>query len=200
MRTLPFFMLLALLTIPVAVPARPLPPLEGLEAARRVFAGLNDFSADIVQEKQVSLLKKKMVSKGKVRFKRPDLFLLELQPPHAARLLMRDSAVVVETPGQERQKIPLSPDESLQRWLTWLAKPVTTLPEGVEVRGEEQGGIVTLTISPKKGQMQSFTVAFLQEGTLRRLTIEERNGNRTTITFRNMRKNSGLAARDFRLD
>lgn len=200
MRRLPLFILLTLLLIPVSVPARQLPPLEGLEAARRVFAGLNDFSADIVQEKQVSLLKKKMVSKGKVRFKRPDLFFLELQPPHAARLLMRDNAVVIETPGQERQTIPLPPEESLQRWITWLAKPVTSLPDGVDVRGEEQGGIVTLTISPKKGAMQSFTVAFQGEGTLCRLTIEEKNGNRTTITFRNMRKNSGLSARDFRLD
>ncbi|HEY6009179.1 MAG TPA: outer membrane lipoprotein carrier protein LolA, partial [Geobacteraceae bacterium] len=69
--------------------ARSIAPVEGLEALRRVFAPVNDFSAEIIQEKQLALLKRKLVMQGRVRFRKPDLFLMELDPPYASRLVLR---------------------------------------------------------------------------------------------------------------
>jgi len=49
--------------------ARSLTPVEGLEALRRSFAGLQDFTAELTQEKQLSIMKKKLVMQGMIRFK-----------------------------------------------------------------------------------------------------------------------------------
>jgi len=51
--------------------ARSLTPVEGLEALRRSFAGLQDFTAELTQEKQLSIMKKKLVMQGMIRFKKP---------------------------------------------------------------------------------------------------------------------------------
>ena len=68
--------------------ARPVPPLEGLEALRKGFLDTNDFTADISQEKRLSVMKRSMLMTGTVRFRKPDLFYMEINPtsgqPYAA--------------------------------------------------------------------------------------------------------------------
>ena len=44
------------------------------------------------------------------------------------------------------------------------------------------------------------SVTFLEDGRLRKLVIEERNGDRTAIEFQKMRKNVGLSERHFLLE
>lgn len=192
--------LLLLAALPLR--AASIPPLEGLEAMRRSFARISDFSAEITQEKQLSLLRKKLVMHGRVRFKKPDLFLMELDPPYASRLLMRDSIIeqVVERSGQPN-RIPLPPEQGLRRWFDNLSKPVTALPEGMKVRAELNNGLYTLAIAPPgSGQVRELILAFLEDGTLRRLVIEERSGDRSSITFKRLKRNQGLTERDFRLE
>ena len=45
-----------------------------------------------------------------------------------------------------------------------------------------------------------MTLVFHDDGRIRRLVIVEQNGDRNTITFRNMKKNVGLTEKDFRLE
>lgn len=197
-------LLCGLLLLLAALPLRAasIPPLEGLEAMRRSFARVNDFSADITQEKQLSLLRKKLVMHGRVRFKKPDLFLMELDPPYASRLLMRDSIIeqAVERSGKPN-RIPLPPEQGLRRWFDNLSRPVTAIPEGMKVRAELNNGVYTLAIVPPgAGQVRELVLAFLEDGTLRRLVIEERSGDRSSITFKRLKRNQGLTERDFRLE
>jgi outer membrane lipoprotein carrier protein len=62
--------------------------LESLELLRRCFVDVADFTAEITQEKQLTLLKRTMTARGTVRFKKPDLFFMEIYPPYASRLLL----------------------------------------------------------------------------------------------------------------
>lgn len=80
--------------------AGPNPAVEALETLRRGFTGLSDFTTEITQEKQLSLMKQKMVSKGVVRFKKPDIFYMELYPPHASRLLLKDNVLTMRLPKE----------------------------------------------------------------------------------------------------
>jgi outer membrane lipoprotein carrier protein len=59
---------------------------------RKTFVGINDFTAQITQEKQLSLMKRKMVASGEVRFKKPDTFYMELYSPYASRVLLKDNS------------------------------------------------------------------------------------------------------------
>ena len=179
-----------------------MPPVAALEQLRQGFAGMQDFTAEIIQEKQLAMLKKKLVSTGTVRFKKPDLFFMELKPPHASRMVLRDTAIELYLPQEKsRQQIALPADEGLKRWLSLLAKPITTLPDGIEVKAERTGDSQTLILTPQsKGQVRNFTLTSGPDGRLRKLVIEERNGNRTAITFQKLRANQGLTEKDFRVE
>jgi outer membrane lipoprotein carrier protein len=176
--------------------------LEALETLRHGFSGMNDFTADIVQEKQMAMLKRKMISKGVVRFKKPGTFYMELLPPYACRLLLRDNVIAMRLPDQgASDRIVLPPEESLDKWFAFLAKPVTKLPEGLEMRAEHQGGNWTLQLYPKgKGGVKELAINFDGEGRIKRLTIGERNGDSTVIKFANLRRNVGLKDKDLALD
>jgi outer membrane lipoprotein carrier protein len=182
--------------------AKPIPPLQGLEMFRRCFSGMNDFTAEITQDKRISLMKRKMTTNGIVRFRKPDTFYMELYSPYASRLLLRDTTMTMILPSDGvRQKIILPREESLKRWFSYLDQPVKSLPDGVDVKAGMQGKYVTLQIVPrKKGLVRELRITFLVNGGLTRLVIEERNHDSTVINFRNMRKNSGLTDKDFSLE
>ena len=182
--------------------AEPLSPLEGLEILRRGFSGVTDFTAEISQEKQLSLMKKKLTSNGRVRFRRPGSFFMEIFSPYPSRLLLENSELTIFYPAEKNlQKIPLPAEEGLGRWFAYLDRPITTLPEGVQVQAERNGDNCTLRIAPqgKKG-VREMTLVFMDDGRIRRLVIEEQNGDRNTIIFRTMKKNVGLTEKDFRLE
>ncbi len=178
------------------------PALEALETLRRGFADISDFTAEIVQEKQLSLMKQKMVSRGVVRFKKPGIFYMELYPPHASRLLLKDNVLTVRLPKEGvTDRITLPPEEGLGRWFAYLSRPVTALPEGVEVRGERQGDFWNLRIVPAgKGGVRELRLVFDRDGRIKKLAIEEQNSDRTIIKFRAMRRNVGLRERDFQVE
>jgi outer membrane lipoprotein carrier protein len=186
----------------VCAQAAPGKELESLELLRHCFVDVADFTAEITQEKQLALLKRTMISRGMVRFKKPDLFFMEIYPPYASRLLLKNNVLDLYLVKEKiSQHLVLPPEEGLQKWFTFLAKPVTSLPDGVDIRAEQRGTVHTLRITPRtKGQVKSFSVTFLEDGRLRKLVIEERNGDRTAIEFKKMRKNAGLSERHFLLE
>jgi outer membrane lipoprotein carrier protein len=186
----------------ISVHARSIPPLEGLEALRKGFAGTSDFTAEITQEKRISLMKRTLVMTGKVRFKKPDQFFMEINSPFASRMLLRDTIIEQATGREgEKQRIVLPPEQGLKRWFSKLTSPVTILPDGVAIQADLTNGIYTLGIAPHgKGQIKELTLVFLEDGTIRRLIISEQNGDRATLTFKKVRRNRGLADKDFRLD
>ena len=193
--------LLMLYLVPCAHAAHG-PALEALETLRRGFVEVSDFTAEITQEKQLALMKQKMVSRGIVRFKKPGIFYMELYPPHASRLSLKNNILTVRYPKEGiTDRMTLPPEEGLEKWFTYLGKPVTTLPEGVDVQAEHQGGLWTLRILPgSKGGVKELRLVFDGEGRIRNLTIAEKNSDRTVIRFHNLRRNAGLKDRDFQVD
>lgn len=182
--------------------ARQIPAVDGLEALRKAFTGVTDFTADISQEKRLSVMKRAMTMNGTVRFRKPDQFYLELKAPYASRMVLRDSTIEqVMGTGGERNRIVLPPEQGLKRWFSRLATPITTLPEGLGVHADATGPVYTVTIAPHgKGQVKELVITFLEDGTIRKLVIMERNGDRAVMTFKKVRRNVGLTDRDFRLE
>ena len=194
--------LLVMLLISASAHAAEISPLEGLEMARKGFAGMTDFTAEITQEKQIALLKKTMTSSGQVRFRRPDTFYMEVYSPYASRLLLKDNMLTMFLPTEGiRQKTVLPPEEGLRHWFSLFDRPVTRLPAGVELRAYRRGDTVTLRIIPtgKKG-VKELRITLFDDGRPRRIAIEEQNRDRTVITFNRVRKNVGLAEKDFRIE
>jgi len=176
--------------------------LEAMETLRRGFAGSNDFSAEITQEKKLSMMKQTLVSKGLVRFKKPDLFFMEIYPPHASRLLLKDNVMTMRLLEQgATDRIVLPPEESLKKWFDYLGKPLQALPEGLNVKAERRGKLWTMQIFPQgKGAVQQLNLYFDQDGKISRMVVEERNHDRTTLIFSKMRSNVGLQDKDFKVE
>ncbi|HJV36273.1 outer membrane lipoprotein carrier protein LolA [Geomonas sp.] len=197
-----FLALLLLLTATVSAYAAADPAVEAMETLRRGFAGTNDFTADITQEKQLALMKKKMVSKGVVRFKKPDTFFMELLPPHPSRLLLKDNVMTMRLPEQAvTEKVVLPPEEGLKKWFAFLGKPITTLPEGVAIKAERRGKLWNVQIFPKsKGAVRQLTLTFDAEGKISRIVIDEHNKDQTILSFKNVRRNIGLQERDLKAE
>ena len=188
-----------------AAPAQAVPDrkaLEGLEVLRRGFAELTDFTAEITQEKHLALMKQKMVSRGMIRFRKPGTFYMELYPPHGSRLLMQDNVLSIRLTDQgTTDRMVLPPEQSLTKWMAFLSRPITTLPEGMGVKGVLQGDSWTVHILPAgTGGVKELQITFDLEGRIKRLAIEERNRDRTVIRFTSMRRNVGLKEKDFRLN
>jgi outer membrane lipoprotein carrier protein len=196
------FALLMLIAVASPCQARQITAVEGLEALRKAFSGVTDFTADISQEKHISLMKRALTMNGTVRFRRPDLFYLELGAPYASRMVLRDNTIEqVMGAGGERNRIVLPPEQGLKRWLSRLSAPITTLPEGVGVQADATGPLYTVAITPHaKGQVKELIITFLEDGTIRKLVIVEQNGDRAMMTFKKVRRNVGLTDRDFRLE
>jgi len=182
--------------------AAAIPPLEGLELARKGFFGVKDFTAEITQEKQIALMKKTMKSGGYVRFKRPDLFYMEVYSPYPSRLLLKDNVMTMVLPADGiKQTNVLPKGEGLLHWFMLLDRPLTRLPDGVEVQADRHGDILTLSITPKeKKGVRDIRVTLLDDGRPRKIVIEEQNMDRTVINFRRVLKNVGLTSNDFRID
>ena len=202
MKKVLLLLLIVLSSMAAAAHAAGNPALEGLEVLRRGFAETSDFTAEITQEKQLSLMKRKMVSSGVVRFKKPGNFYMELYPPHASRLRLKGNILTVRLPKEGiTDRLTLPPEESLEKWFAYLARPVTVLPEGVDVRAEHRGGLWTLRIVPgDKGGVKELQLAFDGEGRIKRLAIDEKNSDRTVIKFHNLRRNVGLREQDFQIE
>ena len=137
-----------------------------------------------------------------IRFKKPGIFYMELYPPHASRLRLQGNVLTIRLPKEGvTDRLTLPQEESLERWFAYLARPITVLPEGVDVRAEHRGGLWTLRISPgEKGGVQSLQLVFDGEGGIKRLAIDEKNGDRTVIRFHDFRRNVGLGEHDFQVE
>lgn len=94
----------------------------------------------------------------------------------------------------------LPPEQSLKQWFAKLSSPITQLPEGVDIRAEQNGVNYTLHISPvKRGQIKQLTVVFQTDGIIKKIIINEHNGDKATMTFKKFRKNVGLSEKDLSL-
>ena len=67
-----FIFTLSLFLSILPVEAQTLNVDEVVKRIRESREKTKDFSADLLQEKKVSLLREKVVSKGRIRFKKPD--------------------------------------------------------------------------------------------------------------------------------
>lgn len=182
--------------------ARAVPPVEGLEALRKAFAGTADFTAEMTQEKKLSLMKRSMQMNGIVRFRKPDQFYMEIVSPYPSRMVLRDNTIEQSMgKGGERSRILLPPEQGLKQWFSRLTGPVTRIPDGLGVLADLTASLYTITITPQgTGPVREVVISFQEDGTFKKLIISERNGDRAVMSFKKVRRNTGLTEKDFRIE
>jgi outer membrane lipoprotein carrier protein len=118
-----FLILVSLLSIPLtAKGATPISADEVVKRLEEVQAKTKDFSADIHQEKKLSLLKDKIVSRGRIRFKKPDKVSIEFFHPESSQMVFDGKTVLLYYKEERSQNVILFVPTRLQSGIFFSQK------------------------------------------------------------------------------
>ncbi len=195
--------LVFLLLIPL--PVEGAAPMSADEVARRlkeIQGKTRDFSADLYQEKKVSLLKEKIVSRGRIRFKKPDKVSIEFFHPEPSEMVFDGKTVLLyyrEEKVAERYSFLSHP--VAERYLLFLKDPFQEKLAEWKIL-EEGDSFLVMEIIPKvkdplfvKTRLRVSKKDWMVVG----MDMVEKNGDTTSIRYSNMKVNTGLTDSDFEI-
>ncbi len=191
-----FFLLFA------SVEAQPLSVDEVVQRIRGTREKTKDFSADLLQEKKISLLKEKVVSKGRIRFKSPDRILIEFFHPEPSQMLYDGQTFLLyfkEEKMAERYQVQGNP--AVEKYLLFTKDPFQEKLAQWRIL-EDKESFIVLEVLPKvkdpffvKTRMWVSKKDWMITG----MEMVEKNGDTTTLRYSNVRINTGLLDSDFQI-
>ncbi len=200
-----FILLLLILLILIPLPVKGATPMGAEEVVRRlreVQAKTKDFSADLHQEKKLSLMKEKIVSRGRIRFKKPDKVSIEFFHPEPSQMVFDGKTVLLyykEEKMAERYSLRSNP--LAERYLVFSKDPFQEKLAGWKIV-EDRESFLVMEIIPKvkdplfvKTRLQVSKKDWMVIG----MEMIEKNGDTTSIRYSNMKVNTGLIDSDFEI-
>jgi outer membrane lipoprotein carrier protein len=149
------FMFVSFLLIPLPLTeAQQTNVEEVIQRLKEVRERTEDFSADLYQEKKISLLREKVVSRGRVRYKKPDHFFMEFFPPESTQMVFDGKTLLLyfeEEKIAERYHIQANP--MVEKYLLFSKDPFQDKLARWEII-EDRDSFLVMEILPKeKGTM-----------------------------------------------
>ena len=175
------------------------PILEQIKTAQE---SMKDFTADIKQVKISSLFTEPVISQGKMRLKRPDKIWVEMYPPYPSITVLHQGVLLYYFPEEKvAQRYDVTGNPILAKWLLFFQNPIETLGKNIQLL-EERAGEAVLSIDPAE-DLAAFQEIKITIDTInwmpKRLELVEKNGDRTTINYENLRLNIGISDSSFQL-
>jgi outer membrane lipoprotein-sorting protein len=200
------FFLLLLSVVSLGTPSqaqqegKDLAPL--LEQIKKAQDAIEDFTADINQVKVASLSKEPAVSRGRMRFKRPDQIWVEMYPPYPSITVLNKGVLLIYFPDEKvAQRYQVAGNPALTKWLLFFQNPIETLGKKIWLQ-EEKAGEVVLGITPKEDLaiFQKIRISIDTSNWLpKSVELVEKNSDRTTINYYNIKTNTGIPDDSFKL-
>jgi len=175
---------------------------EVVQRIRESREKTKDFSADLLQEKKISLLKEKVISKGKIRFKKPDKISIEFFHPETSQMVYDGKTFLLyfkEEKMAERYQVQGNP--VVEKYLLFSKDPFQEKLAQWRIV-EDRETILALEILPKvKDPLFVKTRMWIskKDWIITGMEMVEKNGDTTTLRYSNMRVNMGLADSDFEI-
>ncbi|MBM4339266.1 MAG: outer membrane lipoprotein carrier protein LolA [Deltaproteobacteria bacterium] len=161
-----------------------------------------DFSADLLQEKRVALLREKVVSKGKIRFKKPDKISIEFFQPDTNHMVYDGKTFLLyfkEEKMAERYQVQGNP--AVEKYLLFSKDPFQEKLAQWKIL-EDRESFLVMEILPKvkdplfvKTKMSISKKDWIITG----IEMVEKNGDTTVLQYFNMKVNMGLSDSDFEI-
>ena len=175
---------------------------EVVQHLREAREQTKDFSADLLQEKKISLLKEKVVSKGRIRFKKPDHFFIEFFHPESSQMAFDGKTLLLyfkEEKMAERYRVQGNP--MVEKYLLFSKDPFQEkLAEWKIV--EDRESVLIMEILPR-GKEAFFVKTRLwiskKDWMVVGMEMVERNGDTTSLRYLNIKMNTGLSDSDFQI-
>jgi len=174
-----------------------------LRQLARVQGEVADFTADLIQEKRVSLLREKVISRGVIQFKRPNKVLIELFDPDPS-LMVVDGTTLWLYFKRERvaQRYRVGDNPMLKRYLMILENPFRD-EWGTLASIRKEGDFAVLEVIPGEAETIYAKVTLwvsTQTWLIRKLALYEKSGDFTILSYENIRVNTGIPDSHFTLD
>jgi outer membrane lipoprotein-sorting protein len=200
------FFLLFLSTVSLGTPSQA--QQEGkdlallLEQIKKARDAIEDFTADINQVKVSSLFKEPVVSRGRMRFKRPDQIWVEMYPPYPSIWVLHKGVLLIYFPDEKvAQRYQVAGNPALTKWLLIFQNPIEALGKKIWLQ-EEKADEVVLGIDPAEDLviLQKIRIAIDTSNWLpKSMELVEKGGDRTTINYYNIKTNAGIPDDSFKL-
>lgn len=197
------FIFIFILLLPYSfVEAQPLTVDEVVRRIKESREKMKDFSADLLQEKKISLLKEKVVSKGRVRFKKPDRIFIEFFHPEASQMVYDGKTFLLyfkEEKMAERYQVQGNP--VVERYLLFSRDPFQDRVAEWKIV-EDRESFLVMEILPKVKEtffIKTKIWISKKDWGITGMEMVEKNGDTTTLRYSNVRVNSGLSDSDFEI-
>ena len=178
-------------------------PVSDLASFKKVFTSAaqstQTIKSDFVQEKNLSLLSEKIVSKGKFWFKRENKVRMEYNQPFQYLMIINQNEVYIKD-GQKENKISTRSNKLFQQinriTVDCIQGTVMNNPDyKVNVFENNQGYLIELTPSAKalKEFFKNINIFVgKKDYSVSKLELHEQSGDKTLITYLNKELNSTL--------
>lgn len=183
-----------------------------LEAVDRLAASISDLTSRFVEKKHTALLKRPMVSKGRVRIKGSHT-QWETVEPHRTTTLVDAKRVRIHYPRRRVVEVYPIDDQLRQLFVSPVPRwaplrdhfSIEPVPAGdVPVEYRDADRFLPIRLTAKDDSLRRFVervdvVIDATTGCAVRVDMIDGDGERTTITFSETKTNSGLDDRHFDL-
>ncbi len=197
-----FLAFISLLPILLPFPAFSLNEEEVVQRLRESREKIKDFSADLFQEKKIFLLKEKVISRGRIRFKFPDRVFIEFFPPQSMQIALDGKGILLyfkEEAVAEYYRIHFN--TIAERYLLLTRDPFQKGLADWRIREEKESFLILEILPKEKESLFLSTRLWVSKGNWMVMGMElvERNGDTTFIRYSNVKTNIGLTESDFEI-
>jgi outer membrane lipoprotein carrier protein len=195
--------LISLLLIPLPIKgATPMGAEEVVKRLREVQEKTKDFSADLHQEKKLSLMKEKIVSRGRIRFKKPDKVSIEFFHPESSQMVFDGKTVLLYYKEEKlAERYSLRSNPMAERYLLFSKDPFQEKLAEWRILEDRESFLVMEIIPKVKDPLFVKTRLRVSKKDWMVIGMEmiEKNGDTTSIRYSNMKVNTGLTDSDFEI-
>jgi outer membrane lipoprotein carrier protein len=199
--TLLFLISLLLMPLPIKG-ATPMGADEVVKRLKEVQEKTKDFSADLHQEKKLSLMKEKIVSRGRIRFKKPDKVSIEFFHPESSQMVFDGKTVLLYYKEEKlAERYSLRSNPMAERYLLFSKDPFQEKLAEWRILEDRESFLVMEIIPKVKDPLFVKTRLRVSKKDWMVIGMEmiEKNGDTTSIRYSNMKVNTGLTDSDFEI-
>jgi outer membrane lipoprotein carrier protein len=174
--------------------------LRQLARAQRM---VEDFTADLIQEKRISFLRKEIISHGMIEFKRPDKVLIELFDPDPSLMIVDGNSLWLYFKRERvAQRYHVGNNPMLKRYLTILDNPFKgEWGKLTSIRKEDDLAVLEVIPGEVESIFSKITLwVSTQNWLVKKLALYEKSGDLTILSYENIRVNTGIPDSHFKID
>lgn len=188
--------------------AQQLSEQDMIKAIARSAESVSTLQCDIVQTKHMRMMQRGMVSKGSMKYCRPDRLRWEYASPYAYTFLLCEDKVVLCKDGR-KDMVDVARNRAMKELTSVMIGTMTgtalTDADAFDATVADEGRYWVVSLSPKKKDLRRMYTAILLKynpatGNTERVEMTEKNGDRTVIELKNIVKDKDIDAKVFNVD